>query len=56
MTEKQYADIQRNLGIIEGIACTIQDNDAAVDLLFDALQSLDAIINEIRRADDVKDN
>ena len=53
MTEKQYADLQRKLGIIEGIACTIQDNDGTVNSLFDVLASLDAIINEIKEADDV---
>lgn len=48
MTLKQYSDIQRNLGAIEGVACAIQGNDDAVDLLFQAVQSLDAIIDEIR--------
>ena len=56
MTLKQYSDIQRNLGVIEGVAAAIQGNDAAVDLLFQAVQSLDAIIDEIKEADDVKDN
>jgi hypothetical protein len=52
MTEKQYSDIQRNLGVIEGVAAAIQGNEAASNLLYDALQSLETIINEIRRAED----
>ena len=51
MTLKQYSDIQRNLGLIEGVACAIQSNEAAVDLLYDALQRLDSIIDDIMEAE-----
>lgn len=51
MTLKQYSDIQRNLGAIEGVACAIQGNDDAVDFLLQAVQSLDTIIDKIKEAD-----
>jgi hypothetical protein len=51
MTDKQYADIQRNLGAIEGVACCITGLDSAVNLLLDAVDSLDTIIDEIRESE-----
>ena len=45
MNVKQYSDIQRQLGVLEGIGATF-DNDLAM-LYFDAIEVISSTIDEI---------
>lgn len=51
MTNKDYSDIQRLLGNIEGAVCGI-DNDEIKNVIYDALESLDVIIDRLKGEND----
>ena len=49
MTIKQYSNIQRQIGVIEGLLMGLDSEKAA--LVYDSLEALDATIDEIWEAE-----
>lgn len=48
MTEKQYSDLQRQLGVLEGLGCSFENQDGTATLFWDTIEVIDGIIEEIK--------
>lgn len=48
MTEKQYSDLQRQIGVLEGLGYVFENQGGIAALYWDAIEVIDGIIEEIK--------